>query len=76
MALVGYMHRDLVERRGWISGIVAKRKADPYAVGVTWIKIKNRAYSQMEWRGELFHPPRGALSDRAEERHVEPRHRG
>ena len=46
------MHRDLVERRGWISesgyrdglavaastldleGIVAKRKADPYAVGV------------------------------------------
>ena len=37
-------------------GIVAKRNADPYAVGVTWVKIKNSVYSHMEGRGELFHP--------------------
>ena len=37
---------------------MAKRKADPYAAAVTWVKIKNRAYSQMEGRGELFHGPR------------------
>jgi ATP-dependent DNA ligase len=41
-----------------LEGILAKRKADPYRAGVTWLKIKNRAYSQMEGRGELFHPPR------------------
>ena len=41
-----------------LEGIVAKRKADPYASGVTWVKIKNRMYSQMEGRGELFHGPR------------------
>jgi bifunctional non-homologous end joining protein LigD len=37
-----------------LEGIVAKRKADPYGAGVTWYKIKNRAYTQMEGRGELF----------------------
>ena len=30
------------------------RKA-PYGRGVTWYKIKNRAYTQMEGRAELFH---------------------
>jgi ATP-dependent DNA ligase len=52
--------RDLFEavQRLDLEGIVAKRKADPYAPGVTWYKIKNRLYSQMEGRGELFHGPR------------------
>jgi ATP-dependent DNA ligase len=39
-----------------LEGIVAKRKTDPYSDRVTWVKIKSRAYSQMEGRGELFHP--------------------
>jgi bifunctional non-homologous end joining protein LigD len=39
-----------------LEGIVAKRKADPYAPSTTWLKVKNRAYTQMEGRGELFHP--------------------
>ena len=39
-----------------LEGIVAKRKADPYAPGVTWYKIKNRAYTHLEGRAELFHP--------------------
>jgi ATP-dependent DNA ligase len=37
-----------------LEGIVAKRKADPYSLAVTWYKIKNRAYTQMEGRWELF----------------------
>lgn len=40
-----------------LEGIVAKRKTDPYDAAV-WYKIKNRAYTQMEGRGELFHPSR------------------
>jgi bifunctional non-homologous end joining protein LigD len=40
-----------------LEGITAKRKVDPYAPGVTWYKIKNRTYTQMEGRGDLFHPP-------------------
>jgi bifunctional non-homologous end joining protein LigD len=39
-----------------LEGIVAKRKADAYAPGTVWLKIRNRAYTQMEGRGELFHP--------------------
>ena len=39
-----------------LEGIVAKRKADPYEADVTWYKIKNGAYTQMEGRGDLFHP--------------------
>ena len=31
-------------------------RGNSYASGVTWYKIKNRMYSQMEGRGELFHP--------------------
>ena len=34
---------------------MAKRTADLYALDVTWYKIKNRAYTQMEGRGDLFH---------------------
>ena len=41
-----------------LEGIVAKRKDDPYACGVTWYKIKNPAYTQMEGRGDLFHGSR------------------
>jgi ATP-dependent DNA ligase len=41
-----------------LEGIVAKRKADPYAPGVTWYKIKNRAHTQMEGPGDLFHTRR------------------
>jgi bifunctional non-homologous end joining protein LigD len=48
--------RDLfraVERLD-LEGIVAKRKADSYAPNTVWYKVKNRAYSQMEGRWELF----------------------
>jgi bifunctional non-homologous end joining protein LigD len=48
---------DAVQRLD-LEGIVAKRKTDQYAPDTTWYKIKNRAYSQMEGRGELFHGPR------------------
>jgi bifunctional non-homologous end joining protein LigD len=41
-----------------LEGIVAKRKADAYAPTTTWYKVKNRAYTQLEGRGELFHPRR------------------
>jgi ATP-dependent DNA ligase len=41
-----------------LEGIVAKRKADPYAPSTVWYKVKNRAYTQMEGRGGLFHPRR------------------
>jgi ATP-dependent DNA ligase len=37
-----------------LEGVVAKRKADPYAPGTTWLKIKNPAYTQAEGRWELF----------------------
>jgi hypothetical protein len=37
----------------WRSG----RRA-PYAPATVWYKMKNRAYTQMEGRGELFHPSR------------------
>ena len=41
-----------------LEGIVEKRKPDPYRPETVWYKIKNRAYTQMEGRGELFHGPR------------------
>jgi ATP-dependent DNA ligase len=41
-----------------LEGIVAKRKADPYAPSTVWYKVRNRAYTQMEGQGELFHTPR------------------
>lgn len=37
-----------------LEGIVAKRKADPYAPATAWYKIKNPGYSQGEGRGDLF----------------------
>jgi ATP-dependent DNA ligase len=37
-----------------LEDIVAKRKSDPYRRGIQWWKIKNRAYTQAEWRHELF----------------------
>jgi len=39
-----------------LEGIVAKRRRDPYAATTTWLKVKNRAYTQADGRGELFHP--------------------
>jgi ATP-dependent DNA ligase len=41
-----------------LEGIVGKRRADPYAPGVKWHKIKNRDYSQKEGRADLFNGPR------------------
>ena len=49
---------DAVERLD-LEGIVAKQKVDSYAPDTVWYKIKNRAYTQMEGRGELFHPKPG-----------------
>ncbi len=48
---------DAVQRLD-LEGIVAKRKTDAYVTGVTWYKIKNGAYSQLEGRGDLFYPPK------------------
>jgi ATP-dependent DNA ligase len=39
-----------------LEGIVAKRKADVYGGTTVWYKVKNRAYTQMEGRGDLFYP--------------------
>ena len=39
-----------------LEGIVTKRLADP--TRVKWHKIKNRAYTQKEGRGDLFNGPR------------------
>lgn len=41
----------LPRKARFLEGIVAKRKDDPYTIGVTWYKIKNPAYTQMEGRG-------------------------
>jgi len=37
-----------------LEGIVAKHSLAPYTTDTTWFKIKNRNYSQMEGREELF----------------------
>jgi bifunctional non-homologous end joining protein LigD len=39
-----------------LEGIVAKRRLDPYATTTVWYKVKNRAYTQMEGRSDLFYP--------------------
>ncbi len=49
---------SVIAERLDLEGIVAKRKDDRYASGVTWYKIKNRAYTQLEGRGELFNTTR------------------
>ena len=41
-----------------LEGIVAKSLVDPYDTRVRWLKIKNRAYTQAEGRGDLFNGPR------------------
>jgi DNA ligase-1 len=48
---------DAVQRLD-LEGIVAKRKADRYDEATVWLKVKNRAYTQMEGRRELFQPRR------------------
>ena len=45
-----------------LEGIVAKHSLAPYTTDTTWFKIKNRSYSQMAGREELFE----------RERHKEP----
>ena len=50
--------RDLfaaVERLD-LEGVIAKRLVDPYTPDTVWRKIRNRAYTQMEGRRDLFHP--------------------
>lgn len=37
-----------------LEGIVAKRRADPYAPETEWLKIKHAGYSQMAGRWEMF----------------------
>ena len=44
---------DAVQRLD-LEGIVAKRKADPYTPTTEWLKVRNRGYTQMEGRGDLF----------------------
>jgi hypothetical protein len=45
-----------------LEGLVAKRKFDPYLPTASWLKIRNRKYSQWLGREELFE----------RERHKEP----
>jgi ATP-dependent DNA ligase len=47
-----------------VEGAVAKRKAGTYQAGERWFKIRNRDYSQMPGRHELFdsfRPPKRAV---------------
>jgi len=37
-----------------LEGIVAKHSLAPYTTDTTWFKIKNRGYSQLQCREELF----------------------
>jgi len=37
-----------------LEGIVGKRKDEPYADSVRWVKIKHREYTQAVRRGEQF----------------------
>lgn len=40
--------------RADLEGIVAKRRADPYAPETLWVKVKHAGYSQMEGRAQRF----------------------
>jgi bifunctional non-homologous end joining protein LigD len=40
-----------------LEGVVAKRRSDPYAGDVVWVKVKHDNYSQKEGRAELFSRP-------------------
>jgi bifunctional non-homologous end joining protein LigD len=67
-----------VEERD-LEGIVAKRKNDPYRRGVTWWKIKNRAYSQADdGRGEVLNGDGRAIPKSAiqRQRGEKPHHQG
>ena len=47
-----------------VEGVVAKRKAGIYQAGERWFKIRNRGYTQMAGRHELFdsfRPPKRAV---------------
>jgi bifunctional non-homologous end joining protein LigD len=67
-----FRYADHIEREGIalfkrvcemdLEGIVAKHAFGPYTAETTWFKIKNRRYSQMQGREELFE----------RERHKEP----
>ncbi|PYX53190.1 MAG: hypothetical protein DMG76_26565 [Acidobacteria bacterium] len=47
-----------------LEGIVAKRKSDPYLQGhASWLKIRNKEYSQWAGREELFERERGGDPD-------------
>ena len=47
-----------------LEGIVAKRKGDPYLPEhATWLKIRNRTYSQWIGREELFERERASDPD-------------
>ena len=47
-----------------LEGIVAKRKSDPYLPEhATWLKIRNRNYSQWVGREELFERERSSNPD-------------
>lgn len=37
-----------------LEGIIAKRRSDPYAPDIEWVKVKHSAYSQNIGRWELF----------------------
>lgn len=37
-----------------LEGVVAKRVGDPYTPETLWVKVRNRSYSQMDGRHELF----------------------
>jgi ATP-dependent DNA ligase len=44
-----------------LEGIVAKLANGPYTPeATTWVKIKNRAYSQAEGRADFFDPAKAA----------------
>ena len=69
---LGVRYADHIEREGIalfkrvcemdLEGIVAKHAFGPYTAETKWFKIKNRHYSQMQGREELFE----------RERHKEP----
>jgi ATP-dependent DNA ligase len=48
-----------------LEGIVAKHKDGLYSSSTKWIKIKNRNYTQVEGRKELFEKRRLAVNKRS-----------
>ena len=68
MIMSRFRYADHIEREGIalfkrvcdmdLEGVVAKHAFGPYNAETTWFKIKNRHYSQMQGREELFEPER------------------